>query len=207
MFQESWGCVAGCFCLVSQSSDVKSKHKKNSTCYKAIIQFGRLSIANQGKSNIDKNTCKPSFIFADLMSSSKFNISWLQCTCNTWYSISYLILHLDSISVYPTMNWDSNLGCTSTFSSKSKVACILLLPVLLPSPSLLSWSKETLSASLKLSLVAIKELPCQLYEIQDQTWTNLLTLWRWKYNHYTCVHLQEQWILTRALDVCTSSFP
>ena len=42
-----------------------SDRNKTSTRYKAIIQFLRLSIANQGKSNIDENTCKPSFIFAD----------------------------------------------------------------------------------------------------------------------------------------------
>ena len=35
-----------------------SDRNKTSTCYKAIIQFWRYSIANQGKSNIDKNTCK-----------------------------------------------------------------------------------------------------------------------------------------------------
>ena len=34
-----------------------------STRYKAIIQFWGLSIANQGKSNIDKNTCEPSLVF------------------------------------------------------------------------------------------------------------------------------------------------
>ena len=40
-----------------------SDRKKTSTRYKAIIQFCRLSIAIQGKSNIDKNTCKPSKLF------------------------------------------------------------------------------------------------------------------------------------------------
>ena len=33
-----------------------SNRNKTSTRYKAIIQFWRLSIANQGKSNIDKKT-------------------------------------------------------------------------------------------------------------------------------------------------------
>ena len=41
--------------------DRNSDRNNTSTCYKAIIQFWRLSIANQGKSNIDKkNTCEPS---------------------------------------------------------------------------------------------------------------------------------------------------
>ena len=40
----------------SRNSDMN----KTSTCYKAIILFWTLSIANQGKTNIDKNTCEPS---------------------------------------------------------------------------------------------------------------------------------------------------
>ena len=47
-----------------------SDRNKTSTCYKAIIQFWRLSIANQGKSNIDKNTCKPSNIYSFLLTYS-----------------------------------------------------------------------------------------------------------------------------------------
>ena len=35
-----------------------SDRNKTSTCYKAIIQFWRLSIANQGKSNFDKKLLK-----------------------------------------------------------------------------------------------------------------------------------------------------
>ena len=39
-----------------------SDRNKTSTCYKAIIQFSRLSKANEGKSNIDNynNMCKSS---------------------------------------------------------------------------------------------------------------------------------------------------
>ena len=44
-----------------------SNRNKTSTRYKAIIQFWRLSIANQGKSNIDKNTCEPSNIHLFLL--------------------------------------------------------------------------------------------------------------------------------------------
>ena len=33
-------------------------HNKTSTRYKAIIHFWRLSIANQDKNTIDKNTCE-----------------------------------------------------------------------------------------------------------------------------------------------------
>ena len=44
-----------------------SNRNKTSTRYKAIIQFWRLSIANQGKSNIDKNTCEPSNIHSFLL--------------------------------------------------------------------------------------------------------------------------------------------
>ena len=40
-----------------------SNRNKTSTRYKAIIQFWRLSIANQGESNIIKNTCEPSKLF------------------------------------------------------------------------------------------------------------------------------------------------
>ena len=40
----------------SRNSDMN----KTSTRYKAIILFWTLSIANQGKTNIDKNTCEPS---------------------------------------------------------------------------------------------------------------------------------------------------
>ena len=39
-----------------------SDRNETSTHYKAIIQFWRHSIANKGKSNIDKNTCEPSNI-------------------------------------------------------------------------------------------------------------------------------------------------
>ena len=39
--------------------DRNTDRNNTSTRYKAIIQFWRLSIANQGKSNIDKNTCEP----------------------------------------------------------------------------------------------------------------------------------------------------
>ena len=66
-----WACsikVVGCFCLVSLSSDA-SDMNKTSTRYKAIILFWRLSI---GKTNIDKNTCKPSFVFADEASKAVF---------------------------------------------------------------------------------------------------------------------------------------
>ena len=52
----------------SRNSDMN----KTSTRYKAIILFWRLSIANQGKTNIDKNTCEPSFVFADEASKSVF---------------------------------------------------------------------------------------------------------------------------------------
>ena len=51
--------------------DRNTNRNNNSTHYKAIIQFWRLSLANQGtcKCNIDKNTCKPSnlclFFFSD----------------------------------------------------------------------------------------------------------------------------------------------
>ena len=51
VFQECWGSVAGCFCFVSQSRN------NTSTSYKAIIQIWRLSMANQSKTNIDKNLC------------------------------------------------------------------------------------------------------------------------------------------------------
>ena len=37
-----------------------SSNRSKTSTYKAIIQFWRHSIANQGKSNIDKNTCKAS---------------------------------------------------------------------------------------------------------------------------------------------------
>ena len=40
--------------------DRNTDRNHTSTRYKAIIQFWRLSIANQGKTNIDKNTCEPS---------------------------------------------------------------------------------------------------------------------------------------------------
>ena len=39
-----------------------SDKNKTSTRYKAIIQFWRLSIANQGKSNIDKNMCEHNLV-------------------------------------------------------------------------------------------------------------------------------------------------
>ena len=45
--------------------DRNSDRNNTSTHYKAIIQFWRLFIANQGKSNIDKNMCEPSFVFAN----------------------------------------------------------------------------------------------------------------------------------------------
>ena len=59
-----WACsrkveagVAGYFCLIISPVMSKNSNRNNtSTHYKAIIQFWRLSIANQGKSNIDKNT-------------------------------------------------------------------------------------------------------------------------------------------------------
>ena len=35
-----------------------SDRNKTSTCYEPVIQFWRHSIANRGKSNIDKNTCE-----------------------------------------------------------------------------------------------------------------------------------------------------
>ena len=44
-----------------------SNRNKTSTRYKVIIQFWRLSIANQGKSNIDKNMCEPSNIHSFLL--------------------------------------------------------------------------------------------------------------------------------------------
>ena len=40
--------------------DRNTDGNNTSTHYKAIIQFWWLSIANQGKNNINKNTCKPS---------------------------------------------------------------------------------------------------------------------------------------------------
>ena len=67
-FQKRWGCVVGCFCLspAMLNPSTISESNKTSTRYKAIIQFWKHSIASQGKSNIDKNTCKrsniPSFL-------------------------------------------------------------------------------------------------------------------------------------------------
>ena len=92
-----------------------------------IKQFRRLSIANQGKSNIDKNTCKPSLIFADLMSSSRLNISWLQCTCNTWYILldSTSRFHL-SISNYE-LGFESRLYKYMYFLFKIQ-SCLYLIP-------------------------------------------------------------------------------
>ena len=52
--------------------DRHTDRNNTSTCYKAIM---RLSIANQGKSNIDKNMCEPSFIFADEVSKAVFQPS------------------------------------------------------------------------------------------------------------------------------------
>ena len=50
-----------------------SNRNKTSTHYKAIIQFWRLSMANQGKCHIDKNTCEPlNICFCNFRSSSNF---------------------------------------------------------------------------------------------------------------------------------------
>ena len=46
--------------LVMPNLDRNTDRNNTSARYKAIIQFWRLSIANQGKNNIDKNTCEPS---------------------------------------------------------------------------------------------------------------------------------------------------
>ena len=49
------------------NSSTISARNKTSTRYKAIIQFWKHSIANQGKSNIDKNTCEHSNIRSSLV--------------------------------------------------------------------------------------------------------------------------------------------
>ena len=60
-----WTCTVEAMLLAASVSFLSPamlnpNRNKTSTCYKAIVQFWRLSIANQGKSNIDKNTCEPS---------------------------------------------------------------------------------------------------------------------------------------------------
>ena len=52
--------------------DRNTNRNHTSSRYKAIILFWKLSIANQGKTNIDKNTCEPSFLFADEASKAVF---------------------------------------------------------------------------------------------------------------------------------------
>ena len=52
--------------------DRNTDRNHTSSRYKAIILFWKLSIANQGKTNIDKNTCEPSFLFADEASKAVF---------------------------------------------------------------------------------------------------------------------------------------
>ena len=57
------GCVVGCFCLISQSSNSKNSIGNNtSNHYKGKIKFQGFSIAHQGKSsNIDKKASKAFF--------------------------------------------------------------------------------------------------------------------------------------------------
>ena len=55
--------------------DRNSNRNNTSTRYKAIIKFWRLSIANQGKSNIDKNMCETSSLCSFLASKVVFQPS------------------------------------------------------------------------------------------------------------------------------------
>ena len=59
-----------------------SDRNKTSTRYKAIIEFWRHSIANQGKSNIDKNTCEPSNICSFFFLLMKIQMSFCNLRTN-----------------------------------------------------------------------------------------------------------------------------
>ena len=50
---------------------------KTSTCYKVIDQFWRLSIVNQGKTNIDKNASEVSKLFTNASVNTCNNIYYL----------------------------------------------------------------------------------------------------------------------------------
>ena len=62
--------------------DRNTDRNHTSTHYKAIIPFWRLSIANQGKSNIDKNTCEPSNLRSFLLTKLRRLFSHLRPSPN-----------------------------------------------------------------------------------------------------------------------------
>ena len=98
-FWESQGCVAGCFCLIFQSSiwvktvqytSRNSNRNKTSTHYKVMIQLWRLSIPNQGKSNIETRVKLRTFI----------HFCWRSfegCFPTFVPALLYTILHINSL--------------------------------------------------------------------------------------------------------------
>ena len=76
-----------------------SDKNKTSTCYKAIIQFWSHSIANQGKSNIDKNTCEPSNICSFLLTKLRmlfYNLRPSPSTCTNPLLTVYMYMYIPS---------------------------------------------------------------------------------------------------------------
>ena len=130
---------------------------KTSTHYKAIIQFWRLSIANQGKSNIDKKMCKPFFLFCWRSLEGCFP-SFIPALFHTYkhvHLLSYLAKLWDPSSVPLGVKWKSDfsswgggwfsLSWISFITSLEDVTCFSSLSFSLSNIS--CWRSRSISKS------------------------------------------------------------
>ena len=79
--------------------DRNTDKNHTSSRYKEIILFWRLSIANQGKTNIDKNTCEPSNLRLFLLTKLRRLFSHLRPSPSTGIYYIYIYMFLQSENV------------------------------------------------------------------------------------------------------------
>ena len=124
--------------------DRNTDRNHTSSRYKAIILFWKLSIANQGKTNIDKNTCEPSNLRSFLLTKLQRLFSYLRPSprnyiyihmynvhvLTVYYSIQlymyYMYIHVHGNYIYIHM-YNVHVQCTCTNSVIQYIHVHLLL--------------------------------------------------------------------------------
>ena len=114
VFQESEAASVSFLSPAMLNPSRNSDRNKTSTRYKAIIKFWRLSIAIQGKSNIDKNTCEPSNFRSFLLTKLRKLFPNLHPSPNLKSLVPSHIQYARSVW---RLSW---LCCSSTCSNESK---------------------------------------------------------------------------------------